>query len=254
LIAQRETIGESNVTFTWRRSDERRSAFFKSKTEEAHIMKAYNFAKFLIRQRMLGFTVPDVPHFDDSSTEWFLGRLVQSTRYLEFGSGGSTYMAAKLGIDFVAVDSDPFFLAQVEEKIRRDGYARPGGVFKHADIGLTGQWGRPVGPMSTKRQEKFRHYSDIPSECLNGPLPDLVLVDGRFRVACAMKSLRMLQKSAANWRIVIDDYSGRSEYHAVAEFAEPLLVGRMAILSGLNPAADINRLDSQIRRWETVPA
>jgi hypothetical protein len=217
-------------------------------------LRAYNFAKFLARQRLLGFEVPELPEFDDTSTEWFLATLMKSRRYLEFGSGGSTYMAAKLGIEFVAVDSDPFFLAAVEKKIRLDGYARPGHVFKHADIGLTGHWGRPVGPVSAKRREQFRHYSDVPRECLNGPPPDLVLVDGRFRVACAMKSLHMLRASDANWRVVIDDYMSRPEYQAVAEFADPIFIGRMAVLSGLNPTADISRLNSEIRRWETVPA
>lgn len=218
-------------------------------------MSVKTFARFLVQQRFVGFQVPDAPHFDsDSTTEWFTKELTESQRYLEFGTGGSTYIAAKIGIEFVAVDSDPYFLAAVEKKIRHDGYARSGQVFKHADIGITGAWGRPVGPVSGKRRQKFGHYSDIPSEFSGGTVPDLVLVDGRFRVACALKSLDLLRSSDTNWRIVVDDYTGRPEYNVVAEFADPTLVGRMAVFRGLRPTADISRLKSEIRRWETVPA
>jgi hypothetical protein len=217
-------------------------------------MKAYRFAKFLIQQRVVGFEVPDAPHFDsDRSTDWFLGQLARSNRYLEFGTGGSTYMAAKAGVDFVAVDSDVFFLAAVEKKIRAGGHSNNNQIFRHADIGLTGAWGRPVGHVSAKRLEKFRHYSDIPNDFASGPIPDLVLVDGRFRVACALKALNFLRTHDAEWKIVIDDYSTRPEYSAITEFADPMFVGRMAVLNELRSGSDISRLQSAIRRWEKVP-
>lgn len=217
-------------------------------------MSVYTFARFLVRQRVSGFQIPDTPHFDsERSTSWFLEELARSSRYLEFGTGGSTYMAAKAGLDFVAVDSDARFLKAVKKKIRDAGYASSNQVFRHANIGLTGAWGRPVGPVSPRRLEKFRRYSDIPDEVASGPMPDLVLVDGRFRVACALKALNFLRTSDEEWQIVIDDYSTRPEYSAIKEFAEPVLIGRMAILRKLRSGSDISRLQREILRWEQVP-
>ena len=83
--------------------------------------------KLLVKQRFVGFKVPNSPHFDsDEAIAWFLGKLKGSRRYLEYGTGGSTYVAAKLGVNFIAVDSDPYFLNSVREKIRKNGLARAG--------------------------------------------------------------------------------------------------------------------------------
>jgi hypothetical protein len=217
--------------------------------------------KFLATQRLLGFEVPDSPFFygTDGTTEegttWFLDTLKNSRRYLEYGTGGSTYQAAKMGIEFIAVDSDPYFLKSVREKIRNDGYARPDGqTFHYADIGLTGHWGRPLGrgKPSARRLEKFRRYSDPPAECFEGGLtPDLVLVDGRFRVACVLKSLRMLS-GKRGWTIAMDDYGDRPHYHEIAEFAEidRLVGGRMAVITAAKSVSP-ELLDSAIEKYET---
>ena len=115
-------------------------------------------------------------------------------------TGGTTYAAAKLGVNFIAVDSDPFFLKSVRKKIRRDGFAKGvGQTYHYADIGLTGYWGYPLRSRnaSAKRLEQFRHYSDPPPECFEGGLlPDLVLVDGRFRVGVRLKGAAYASKRA----------------------------------------------------------
>ena len=214
--------------------------------------------KFLVTQRLVGFKVPNSPHFDsDEATAWFLGKLKGSRRYLEYGTGGSTYVAAKMGVNFIAVDSDPYFLKSVQEKIRKDGFATAvGQTYHYADIGLTGFWGYPLGSgySSARRLERFRRYSDPPPECFEGGmLPDLVLVDGRFRVACALKALRMLQKERG-WTIVIDDYVNRPQYNVIAVFAEidRYVGGRIAVLSSPK-AISSELLESTIHRYETVP-
>lgn len=216
--------------------------------------------KFLATQRLIGFDVPDSPVFYGSDgsfeegTDWFIDTLKASKRYLEFGTGGSTYLAAKFDKEFVAVDSDRFFLRSVQKKIRDDGYAKPvGQTFRYADIGLTAHWGRPIGPGmdSPKRLEKFRRYSDIPPESLAGGTPDFVLVDGRFRVACVLKALRLLRQESG-WTIAMDDYGDRPNFHVVSEFAEidQLVNGRMAVITAAKPVGS-DLLDSAIAKYET---
>lgn len=217
--------------------------------------------RFLATQRFIGFDVPDTPVFYgadgsfDKGTDWFIDTLRRSKRYLEFGTGGSTYLAAKFGIEFVAVDSDPFFLKSVQKKIRDDGLARPvGQSFHYADIGLTAHWGRPIGPglNSPRRLEKFRRYSDPPPQSFEGGrAPDLVLVDGRFRVACVLKTLRAL-RNERGWTIAMDDYGDRPHFHVVSEFAEidQLVNDRMAVITAAKPVSS-ELLDSAIRKYET---
>lgn len=217
---------------------------------------AANLPYFLLKRRLFGFDVPSTPHFDSAeTTRWFSERLAKAKMYLEYGAGGSTCLAAKNGVRFVSVDSDPYFLESVRKKIIASQQYRPDEqVFHHADIGLTGGWGKPVlwGLPSDERLESFRRYSDIPAEIgTKFPLPDLVLVDGRFRVACALKALRALQHEQG-WLLLVDDYRGRQGYQVIAEFGRlQTYVGRMAVFDGIREDR-LGELDAAIRQYETV--
>ena len=62
-----------------------------------------------------------------------------------------------------------------------------------------------------------------------GQQPDLILVDGRFRVACVLESLLSLSPLSET-QILLDDYVGRPEYGVVEQYADIELAGRMAVL------------------------
>src|SRR6185503_11787653 len=104
-------------------------------------------AQFLYVQRLKGFSVPTSPHFEsDDAAAWFVDKLQNSQVYLEFGSGGSTYLAAKLKKRFVTVDSDYFFLKAVRKKIVEDGLLdNERQRYRYANIGITRRWGWPLG-------------------------------------------------------------------------------------------------------------
>jgi hypothetical protein len=100
--------------------------------------------------------------------------------------------------------------------------------------------------------EQFRHYSDPPPECFEGGvLPDLL--DGRLRVACALKALSML-RNERGWAIVVDDYIGRPQYTVIADFAkiERCVGSRVAVFNAPKGIGQ-EHLESAIRRYETVP-
>lgn len=61
-----------------------------------------------------------------------------------------------------------------------------------------------------------------------GLVPDLILIDGRFRVACMLECLvRVKDQSSA---IFFDDYFDREPYSVVERFADMVdRAGRMAI-------------------------
>ena len=216
----------------------------------------FDMMKFWVRQRLIGFEVPSTPHFDsEATTEWFVEKLKQSERYLEYGTGGSTYLAAKNKLSFICVDSDRFFLKAVKNKIKNDGYLDEAQqIYKYSDIGLTGPWGFPtmlVKP-SLARMELFKKYSDPPQECQSKTfLPDLILVDGRFRVACALKIIRLLANDN-NWLLVVDDYVGRENYHVIEQYAKlDRYVGRMAVFKQTLDFSSED-IDESIRYYETV--
>jgi len=56
----------------------------------------HDLLRFFITQRTKGFSVPETPHFDDSSTPMSMSMLDKSRFYLKYGSGGSTVVGARL--------------------------------------------------------------------------------------------------------------------------------------------------------------
>ncbi len=215
--------------------------------------------EFLAKRRFLGIKIYSEPWFGSTkANEWFQEAIKASHRYLEFGTGGSTFAAAKAGVEFVAVDSDRDFLDAVQKKIADGGFANPNTQsYVHSDIGKTGARGRPLHwkKADPARLDQFRRYSDPPAPSFsNGTTPDLVLIDGRFRVACALKSLRMLQ-GREGWTLAVDDYVPRGHYHVIADFAEvdEYVADRIAVFhSTKNFSA--SEIDDCIRELETDPA
>lgn len=210
---------------------------------------------FMYEQRFGEFAVPGTAFFEsERTTTWLTERLKQSKMYLEFGSGGSTYLAAKLGIPFITIDSDNFFLGDVRNKIIKNGfYNESAQKYIHRNIGLTEEWGTPIiflKIISKKRRSMFAKYSDFPLTFPNtGKSPDLILIDGRFRVACALKAINAL-KNDSKWMLIIDDYIDRPFYKAVEQFAKlDYFVGRMAVFSSLQEF-DESELTRSIKIYE----
>jgi hypothetical protein len=158
--------------------------------------------------------------------------LIASSRiYLEYGSGGSTRIAARHVETLVTVESDKHYLRSVVRSLPSDERQRRELI--HANIGLTEEWGAPVFRKLTRRRAaRWAAYAAIPWKRL-GRLnlePDLILVDGRFRVACVLESVRHLRKPA-DCTILLDDYAPRRYYHSVETFCDvQRLEGRMAVL------------------------
>jgi hypothetical protein len=192
--------------------------------------------KHIVNRRRGRFAVPVRPHFEmPETTRWFVDALQRADSYLEFGAGGSTYLAAAAGKQFVSVESDRYFLDKLRGRIEADGLFDPDfQEYRNADIGLTREWGYPVRPPTMMPRGRLAAYSAFPADAFAGSFcPELVLVDGRFRVACALKALRALA-GRSGWTLLFDDYAARGRYHVVEEFGELVgMVGRMAIFRGV---------------------
>ncbi|WP_375172843.1 hypothetical protein [Pseudooceanicola sp.] len=140
---------------------------------------------------------------------------------LEYGSGGSTVLASELpGKRVVSVESDPDWA-----QMMRDWFAENPGQSAvevvHADIGPTRDWGHP------QDESQWRRFPGYPLKIWDsGVAPDVVLIDGRFRVGCALATAFRTQKPVT---VLFDDYADRKAYHRVEEFlGTPEMTGRMA--------------------------
>lgn len=142
---------------------------------------------------------------------------------LEYGSGGSTRLAAEMRDKFViSVESDRDWAIALQSELDAAELPSPA-IVRHVDIGPTGRWGRPVDAL---HWTLFYRYS---LEIWDAPFfrhPDLVFIDGRFRPACLAATCLRIKRPVT---VLFDDYVNRPAYHAVEEIAAPVeTVGRMA--------------------------
>lgn len=186
---------------------------------------------FLNYQKTEGLNVPDAPHFDPASLPFFMDALDKARSYLEFGSGGSTREVARRNIPAVSVESDFRFAQAVRSAISPAASVQ----VLDADIGITTSWGEPLfNAPRYGRPKRWRNYLDPAFVKVRELVhfPDLVLVDGRFRRACALETARQALLAGASTQIFFDDYDGRPFYHPVEDYlGSPKMVGRAAIFS-----------------------
>jgi hypothetical protein len=144
---------------------------------------------------------------------------------LEYGSGGSTVMAAEMpGKRVFSVESDPDWADMMRRWLSAHPPAEGSRVeVVWADIGPTREWGHPV---DTAQWARFPRY---PMGVWSRPdfaAPDVVLVDGRFRVGCALAAAYLTEKPIT---LLFDDFAPRQAYHKVQDYLGPAeLIGRMA--------------------------
>ncbi|SEP57000.1 hypothetical protein SAMN03159444_00077 [Pseudomonas sp. NFACC02] len=170
--------------------------------------------------------IPDRPHMEYEGIDLFIKKMIDAKVFLEYGSGGSTMFAAYQGASIIySVESDKNFLDAVTERVAELENFHPEFYPVHADIGPTGDWGSPTDKAMAVR---WPNYCIKPWEQIvkDGNSPDVILIDGRFRVASFLASLMFAKEGAI---ILFDDYVDRQNYHVVQEFIMPVSVsGRMA--------------------------
>lgn len=183
-----------------------------------------------LKKYIKGYQINPNPQMPDSQIEEFK-KIVKSKKvsfYLEYGSGGSTILAAKLGIDrIITVETDKVFLDAVISHLKDC----KGIVPLHSNIGLTTSYGYPLFDLKKKRhfsygapflisKKKWEKHASLPWDFINknypGESPDLILIDGRFRVASVLISLMNLENDATI--LILDDY--RDHYKGIEPYID----------------------------------
>lgn len=144
---------------------------------------------------------------------------------LEYGSGGSTVLAADLPAKRVfSVESDADWARMMQDWFTQNPPAA--GAQVHviwSDIGPTRDWGFPRDKRGAQR---YARYPLAVWDRADFVQPDVVLVDGRFRKGCAMATALRTTRPV---RLLFDDYVPRRHYHGVERFLGPpcKIIGRM---------------------------
>lgn len=171
--------------------------------------------------------IPDTPVMPEACAELLEKQLSSCSAFVEYGSGGSTLLALSHQVPrIVSVESDQAWLQAIET--RRDAMLPTYGgthVTRWIDIGATGDWGYPLG---SEKHAAYWKYPMVPwIEELPRPGKHLILIDGRFRVACLLLSCALAPPDST---ILFDDYVDRPWYHGVERLIRPARrVDRMAV-------------------------
>jgi hypothetical protein len=155
------------------------------------------------------------PRMTPEEIALFSALVGSARRYLEFGTGGSTVLAAQLAGEMViSLDSSQEWLAEVRKACAAEK-TRLTPQLVGVDIGPVGRWGYPADPATAGRWPAYhRAVWQLPP----ARDADLCLVDGRFRVACFLQAVLNCR---ADTLILLHDCQ-RAEFAPVHEVARQI--------------------------------
>lgn len=191
---------------------------------------------------------PETPSFAltfEPKERRFVTRFYEAAEtILEYGSGGSTVLAAELGRRVFSVESDQDWAERMAAHVAT---ISDRAHVHWADVGPTGPWGVPMKPREFR---KFHEYALSVWDRPDFVQPDLVLIDGRFRAACLVA---VMMRTAKPVTVLFDDYVRRRYYHGVERLAQKEeMVGRMARFT-VTPGAIPPQMVTRAIGWFTDP-
>jgi len=204
------------------------------KTTYRCLLYILGFVSYLFPIGSLFYKIEENPSLEELSNKFLTNALKKSKFYLEYGSGGSTVLASKLGIDYITIETDLLFLNSVKHKVKKVGHRNLSKqIYVYRNIGLTSRWGHPLFPKTSKQSllTKFKNYSD--PEFIMRDKPDLIMIDGRFRAVTLLRMYDVL-KSYSGWQVLFDDYFSREEYKIISKFfMVDERIGRLAVIKDI---------------------
>jgi len=168
------------------------------------------------------------PFMSINEKTMFRKYLSNSKNYFEFGSGGSTVWACNQNNieSITTVENDPVYIEKVK-------VAAPRATIFEIDMGVLTEGGHPVDRTNIKEWKLYwETWNKKPIE------PDLVLVDGRFRVCCA---LTVALSCNPHTRILFHDFTIRPYYHCILLFFD--IIEQKESLVVLRVKPDIHKGD-----------
>lgn len=198
-----------------------------------------------------------LPHLSLAERNLFDRTLAGATSYFEFGSGGSTIWALSHHPNLKhvhAVESDAKWISRLkQDRVISTAIGQGRLRLQHAYIGETKEWGKPI---NRDLQAIWPVYCDEIRKAKEVQRWDVVLVDGRFRVACFLKAIDAVkdEPGAEKVRLLVHDYRNRPEYHVVERFAERVETVETMVAFRLRPKISRQELRRVIQKYARNPA
>ena len=128
--------------------------------------------------------------------------------YFEFGSGGSTNLASYYNLTVYSVESDVSW----HEKLKKSNIKAN---FITIDLKTYNNGGNP-GEGTTV--EDWKKYIQAYKTEYNA---DIIYIDGRFRVACALDIFPKIRNDAL---MIMHDYVNREYYHVIEDYYQSITI------------------------------
>ena len=180
----------------------------------------------------------------DGDDSLFKDEIRQVDVYGEYGCGKSTSWVLKNTSAFVvAVDTSNEWVMAVKQENHRNIERLN---IHHSNLGAVGGWGRLLS------YENMAHFSDYTDYIWKqNETPELVLIDGRFRVCCFLTSLKFTEVGT---KILFDDYTDRTDYHFVEKYLSRAVECGQQCMFIVPPKSeiDMNELDRDIASFRNV--
>ncbi|MCH1930199.1 hypothetical protein L9G16_08405 [Shewanella sp. A25] len=175
--------------------------------------------------------------FSEACCEFIKQMYPKHKLILEYGAGGSSLLAARNDCTVITTETDPRWLLELMGAYKEQQLS--GNIIPIlADIGETKEWGYPIDESDIQRWPNYAKKSwQYCHE--HGLQPDLILIDGRFRVASFLTACINISKPTT---LYFDDFVNREHYHIVKQLFEPtkIIDGRLAVFK-IRP----NKISSQ---------
>lgn len=171
----------------------------------------------------------DYIHMEPRSFHMFAKHLLGKTRYVEWGAGGSTQLAPYMisGTAY-SIEHVPEWCAHLKEENTLVRTAVDLGklllVCVEHNLPLI-EWGYPHPNASLVEIQALRqrYVTAVDRFARVAPI-DFVLIDGRFRVLCALHLLRERLVDSTS-RVMIHDFHHRANYESVLKFYDIVEAG-----------------------------
>jgi hypothetical protein len=171
---------------------------------------------------------PKINFESNLSNEYFKKKLKKSKLYFEYGSGNSTLYAHKIKKNYISIEGKKDIYLNL--KFKR-------GLNVHLfDLGITKKFSIPY--FIEFKKKKIKEYSNAINKFdVN---PDLILIDGRFRVLSFFYVINYLKLNyLAKSEIIFDDFD-RVEYSIINNYFKVKKVGRLGVIKLINQKKNFN--------------
>tara|TARA_B110000211_G_scaffold226088_1_gene279215 strand:- start:19 stop:681 length:663 start_codon:yes stop_codon:yes gene_type:complete len=159
------------------------------------------------------------------ANKFFISELTKTKSYFEIGSGNSTFYAVKLKKKYLSVEADRSFYNYMKNyKLKNIFYS---------DLGPTKYFSYPIIPVFLIK-EQIKNYAQTVNLFIRkyNTIPELILIDGRFRAYCVLSILKIICNSKYHFRtkIIIDDYKSRKDYRVLNTIIKVKITERFGVI------------------------